>query len=720
VLQDFDTAIFRWVHGLSGNAAVDWFVTIFNGGAWFKRIGVVAGILLFWKGSVRLRICLLFIALMVAVGDGAVIGGLKRLIARQRPYVQMTDIKPLGRGDAFSMPSGHAANSMAVAIVIATFYRRSRWVMFPFAAMVSFARVYSGVHFPSDVLAGASVALIYSSALLWGVEWLWRTQAAKFVPGLAERIPSLLRPPDSMGTKLESSRVDSSAGREDYDWRRLGWLLIGVTLALRLIYLASGKIELTEDEAYQWLWSKHLALSYYSKPPLIAYAQWLGTHLCGDSEFGIRWLSPVFAAIGGAALLTFLSRAANARVAFFTLAAACATPMLAAGATLMTIDALSVLFWTLGMVAMWRAVERDSTGDWALAGMAIAFGLLAKYVAALQWICALIFLCAYPPARKQFRQPGLYIAIAISLLAFLPIIIWNSQHGWITLTHLNERAGLNQQWTFHSGFILDFILAEFGLLNPIFLALAIWACLKFWKTRAPMQTFLFCMGAPLFLGYFLYTFRARVQPNWIAPSILPLLALAAIFVDSLWNQRRQVFGPMLKWAFAIGFVVVIFLHDTNLTQKVFSYALPPKYDPLTRARAWSTLAKVVEGEREKLTVSGKAPFVIGGHYGITSLLTFYTPATRRTAANTNSIYAVASERPVSQFYFWPNYLDRLGEDALFVQRDAGSAPEELTKQFERVEDLGTREIEYRGHALHKIHLYACRNLRAHAEVSERR
>ena len=35
-------------------------------------------------------------------------------------------------------------------------------------------------------------------------------------------------------------------------------------------YLASGTIQLSQDEAYQWVWSKHLALSYYSKPPGIA------------------------------------------------------------------------------------------------------------------------------------------------------------------------------------------------------------------------------------------------------------------------------------------------------------------------------------------------------------------------------------------------------------------------------------------------------------------
>ncbi len=80
-------------------------------------------------------------------------------------------------------------------------------------------------------------------------------------------------------------------------WVRLGYVLIAALLLLRLGYIASKIIELSNDEAYQWLWSKHLALSYYSKPPGIALIQFCGTHLWGDTQFGVRFFSPVFAAL---------------------------------------------------------------------------------------------------------------------------------------------------------------------------------------------------------------------------------------------------------------------------------------------------------------------------------------------------------------------------------------------------------------------------------------
>ena len=92
------------------------------------------------------------------------------------------------------------------------------------------------------------------------------------------------------------------------EWLRLGYLLIFIMLIARWFYLASGIIELSEDEAYQWLWSKHLALSYYSKPPGIALIQFAGTSLFGDTAFGVRFFSPLFAAIVSVMMLRFMAR----------------------------------------------------------------------------------------------------------------------------------------------------------------------------------------------------------------------------------------------------------------------------------------------------------------------------------------------------------------------------------------------------------------------------
>ena len=66
-------------------------------------------------------------------------------------------------------------------------------------------------------------------------------------------------------------------------------LTILALTALRL--LAAAWTPLTFDEAYYWLWSKHLAGGYYDHPPMVALVIRAGTMIAGDTEFGVRLVS---------------------------------------------------------------------------------------------------------------------------------------------------------------------------------------------------------------------------------------------------------------------------------------------------------------------------------------------------------------------------------------------------------------------------------------------
>ncbi len=65
-------------------------------------------------------------------------------------------------------------------------------------------------------------------------------------------------------------------------WYALWRALIGLRLVMAAV------LPLSADEAYYWLWSKHLAAGYYDHPPAIAFVIRFGTLLLGDSELGVR------------------------------------------------------------------------------------------------------------------------------------------------------------------------------------------------------------------------------------------------------------------------------------------------------------------------------------------------------------------------------------------------------------------------------------------------
>src|SRR3954452_16212887 len=66
-------------------------------------------------------------------------------------------------------------------------------------------------------------------------------------------------------------------------------LAILALVGLRLV--AAAFTPITFDEAYYWMWSKHLAGGYYDHPPMVAVVIRLGTMIAGDTELGVRLAS---------------------------------------------------------------------------------------------------------------------------------------------------------------------------------------------------------------------------------------------------------------------------------------------------------------------------------------------------------------------------------------------------------------------------------------------
>lgn len=91
---------------------------------------------------------------------------LKGVFERPRPFETLAHADPLlGATVAGSMPSGHAATSFAGAVVLTALLRRGGPVFFLLAAAIAFSRVYVGVHYPLDVLAGAVLGAAVGAAV---------------------------------------------------------------------------------------------------------------------------------------------------------------------------------------------------------------------------------------------------------------------------------------------------------------------------------------------------------------------------------------------------------------------------------------------------------------------------------------------------------------------------------------------------------------------------
>src|SRR5215475_177991 len=167
-LLNLDVAVFRLINEAGSNPLFDKIMPFVSGNAFFYPALVLLGVLLIWKGRSRGIICILMLALAVGLCDGWICRLIKEVVARPRPFVTLSDVHCLiGKGGSFSMPSSHAANWFAAVIVAAIYYRRSLWLTMPLAILVAYSRVYNGVHYPSDALAGAVLGAGTAAAVLW-------------------------------------------------------------------------------------------------------------------------------------------------------------------------------------------------------------------------------------------------------------------------------------------------------------------------------------------------------------------------------------------------------------------------------------------------------------------------------------------------------------------------------------------------------------------------
>jgi membrane-associated phospholipid phosphatase len=153
------------------------------------------------------------LVLVMTTNDALICNMLKHAVARPRPFVTLSEARLFGQvgkgyvapelnengvdtaasqGSHNSMPSSHAANWFAATMVLFIYYRKSLWFMLPLALAVSFSRLYNGVHYPSDVLAGALVGAGYAAAVAVVLESAWQYFGKKWLPHWYAMVPSLV------------------------------------------------------------------------------------------------------------------------------------------------------------------------------------------------------------------------------------------------------------------------------------------------------------------------------------------------------------------------------------------------------------------------------------------------------------------------------------------------------------------------------------------------
>ena len=398
-------------------------------------------------------------------------------------------------------------------------------------------------------------------------------------------------------------------------------LTILALTAVRLV--AAAWTPLTFDEAYYWLWSKHLAGGYYDHPPMVALVIRAGTMIAGDTELGVRLASVLLAL----PMSYWIYRTASILFGGIRVAATAAllinvTLMAAVGTMIVTPDAPLLVAASFVLFCLAKLVESGRGVWWLAVGAAAGVALLSKYTALFFGPAILVWLLATPPQRHWLATPWPYLGGLVAAAVFAPVILWNADHQWVSF--LKQMTGRAHFQDFRPAYIAELIPTQFAFATPLVFilgAMGLYALIRHKIGALSARALTDAMFWTITLYFVWHSLHARVEANWFAPVYPPFVIAAAVAAHLVpWEGRAQRLADVCqRWAAPVGITMFAALIVQANTGVLSGY----KRDATVRSvgLGWRELAGQIEAVRERTG----ATCLLVPDYGTTGWLTFYLP-----------------------------------------------------------------------------------------------
>ncbi len=266
--------------------------------------------------------------------------------------------------------------------------------------------------------------------------------------------------PGHAGTAAHSAAARTTAGDA------LSLLSLAV-VALAIHFVTNSRYGYHGDELYFIACGDHLAWGYVDLPPLVPFVARMSRALLGDSLFALR-LYPALAHAGLVFLTGWMARAMGGQrwaQGLAALTVLIAPVFLYCGNVLVT---AFEPFWTVCAFVLVLILNGRTRKLWLLFGAAAGIGLLNKH-SLLFWGLGLM-VGMLLTARKEFFNRWIWLGGAVALLIFLPNLIWQQQHHWVTLTALRQSRDFNRAPFSAATFWLTQVVLNHPLTAPIWVA----------------------------------------------------------------------------------------------------------------------------------------------------------------------------------------------------------------------------------------------------------
>jgi Dolichyl-phosphate-mannose-protein mannosyltransferase len=374
-------------------------------------------------------------------------------------------------------------------------------------------------------------------------------------------------------------------------------LFLAASLVARLVigfYLPLGV-----DESYAVAVAREFSLAFYDHPPLGFWSPILAGRLFGFDHPMVYRLPFLIYGMATMMLIYNSGKALGSRrggmwaAVFYGL-----SPFfVVAGGILVVPDGplnLGLALSTYMIIRILKEPDQQQWGRWAMLGLGIAIALASKYQAVFVPFSGLIYAVFTRTGRKLLLRPGLYLAMVIGFCGVLPVLVWNMQHDWISLTFQSNRAG--NDWN-PRNLAMMLALQSLYLLPPI-MVIAVRALRA--TARPPLDdrkwlVALLALG-PIIVFNIIYLISPNTLPHWTMPGWLVALPLAGAWfvVQPEVKQKAARF-----WLYGTGGLIWILLFaallhiNTGILTRTWN-EIPPTWDDTVEAYDWRPVYGALE------------------------------------------------------------------------------------------------------------------------------
>ncbi len=628
---------------------------------------------------------------------------------------------------------------------------------------------------------------------------------------------------------MSKQKLSSYIGRFKYE---IYLFIISVFALIVRVHLASA-LNLGNDEAHYYVWSLKPSLGYLDDAPLVGWIIYVFDGIFGKSQLSVRLGALIFSFLDGF-LIYYLSYILfkNKRAAFFSFLFFLSAVIFGMVLSVMMLPDAPLLFFTLlFFIFFYKAVEENGTQErgqisnlspfleqadgnkeinkseengtdifyseeinksdfkapllkrrgvgqrptgwffWLLAGISLGFAFLSKYTAALIPPSILLYLLVSKRNRRYLKTFYPYMALAVALLVFSPVIYWNFTHNFISfefqLSHGFSRpepglsllaAGWLGQVLVITPFIYLFLIAVF-----IYILFVINKPAPF-SVREPFL-FSVCLSLPILLFFIVNGYSHRILVHWPDIGYLAAFPIAGYVADMLTDRKEKFlreikgirieFGHLLSEASLllkegkrrfIYFILKYYVYFALFSGFFFSFILynqiyynsipvgriiryidkekrlkkggifsliphipgkPSTADITNDLFGWRYSAKYIRIVYNGYKTAYRPLFILTHHYAIADELVYY--GGYKPAVN---IYNISGF--LNQYDLWQNLNKINGENAMFIMDDKYMLDpvKKYAPYFKSIKKIGRLDIYVKFRPVRTCYLYLMKDFDA--------